>query len=287
MNKNTELKLKEITPFFRNELKNLYDPQEASAIARLILDDLGLDGPFTGISDQAMSPTEMSKILQYLEELKKGRPVQYVLGYAWFYDRKFKVNENCLIPRQETEELVRLILKENEKPELSILDLGSGSGNIGITLALEMHEARVTCLDVDPDALTMAKKNAESLNARVQFLERNILEEDFNKHPEKYDLLVSNPPYVRYSESELMSSHVKDHEPGKALFVTDEDPLIFYKAITEYGNCTQNPGCRLYFEINEAFGKEMMDLMISQGFTEVKIYKDIHDKDRFAAGTKS
>lgn len=281
------MKLKEITSLYIKELGELYGPQEARAIASLILEDLGFARAMAGISNKEADASTQKKVLYFLAELKKGRPVQYVLGYAWFYDRKFTVSEHCLIPRQETEELVRHILNENKDPGLNILDLGTGSGNIGITLALELPQSRITCLDLDPEALKIARINAETLGAGVNFLEIDLLGEDLMKHRGKYDLLVSNPPYVRYSESTSMSIHVKDHEPGKALFVPDADPLIFYRAIMDYCRQTQNKGCKLYFEINEAFGKEINDLMTGKGFHDVRIIKDIHEKQRFAAGTNS
>lgn len=220
-----------------------------------------------------------------LNELKKGNPIQYILGEADFFDLKFKVNEHVLIPRQETEELIHLIIKNSSKAN-KILDVGTGSGIIPITLKTELITPQVFGLDVSAEALKVAKQNALNHKAEVSFIEQNILDEsNWDNLPNDLDVLVSNPPYVLNSEKELMHHNVLKFEPHLALFVEDDNPLLFYKAITELGIKKLKKGGALYFEINEQFGKETASLL-KENFYSVNIVKDINGKDRFVYGIK-
>jgi len=212
------------------------------------------------------------------DRLKAGEPIQYILGKAPFYGREFLVNSATLIPRNETEELVHLILKENKSEGLKVLDIGTGTGCIPISLALEMNRPEMYGLDVSKDALTIAAKNAKMLHASVTFLACNILEE--NPEVNDLDILVSNPPYIPEKGKSEMHQNVLDFEPGLALFVPDNDPLLFYRVIAEKGQKLLKPDGKLYFEIHEDFGTEVEELIQSLGYSGIRVLKDLNDKDR-------
>ncbi|MDR2937067.1 MAG: peptide chain release factor N(5)-glutamine methyltransferase [Rikenellaceae bacterium] len=213
-------------------------------------------------------------------EMQAHRPLQYVLGKAWFGNREFLVDERVLIPRPETEELVRLVISENRTKSQKILDIGTGSGCIAVTLALELPDAAVTALDISPGALTVAHENAVALGATVEFRQGDILCENLLG---EYDVIVSNPPYVCCSEREAMRPNVLGHEPATALFVPDGDPLLFFRRIAELGQQALRPGGHLYFEINERMGARVESLLHLQGYDRVRILKDIFDRERIVA----
>lgn len=215
------------------------------------------------------------------EKLKAGEPIQYILGKGPFYGREFLVNEHTLIPRNETEELVHLIIKENPRSGLKILDIGTGTGCIPISLDLEMKSPEVYGIDISEKALEVAQKNLESLKSNVTFLKCDILNEMPNV-PE-LDILVSNPPYVPEAEKSEMHRNVLDFEPGLALFVPDQDPLLFYRVIGEKGKQLLKPGGKLYFEIHEKFGSEVAELLTSLGYRDVKVVRDLNGKERIAS----
>lgn len=225
-------------------------------------------------------PREMEAAL---DKLKTGMPIQYVLGKAPFYGRTFQMNPAVLVPRSETEELVHLILA-NHSGKLKVLDLGTGSGCIAITLDLEWPDAQVQALDISPDALEMARHNAAVMDASVRFFHADML--DTNLPLEMVDIMVSNPPYVLEQEKGGMHQNVLAYEPHSALFVPDHEPLKFYMAITQLARRYLNPGGYLYVEINEAYGKEVSDLMSGTGMEEVRVYKDLMGKDRVVWGRK-
>jgi release factor glutamine methyltransferase len=215
-----------------------------------------------------------------IERILKNEPIQYVLEEAWFYSRKFIVNPDVLIPRPETEELVSEIIRKHSDPEARILDIGTGSGCIAITLACEIQGAKVFALDNSKKALKVARTNAKNLGAGITFLEKDILK--CQRLPEKYTIIVSNPPYVTEQEKQEMLPNVLEYEPHSALFVRDEDPLIFYRKILLLAkDSLLNHGC-LYFEINEQFGHEIIGLAKSVNVSMVQIIKDIHGRDRIA-----
>lgn len=216
--------------------------------------------------------------LQDFERLKRGEPIQYIIGKAPFYGREFLVSPATLIPRNETEELVHLIIKENPQQGLRILDIGTGTGCIPISLFLEMKEPEVYALDISLEALKVARQNAKSLKAEVNFLQGDILRERIPL--ESLDILVSNPPYIPEKGKAEMHKNVLDFEPGLALFVPDEDPLLFYRRIAELGREHLKKGGRLYFEIHEDFGPETVDLLESMGYQEVRLIQDLNGKNR-------
>ena len=210
--------------------------------------------------------------------LLTGEPIQYILGEAPFYGRNFSVSRDTLIPRNETEELVHRILKENPKSGLRVLDLGTGTGCIPITLALELKDPEVYALDVSVEALDVARKNAAQLGANVGFLEGDLLGAIPNLP--LFDVLVSNPPYVPLRDKEEMHANVLNFEPHLALFVPDEDPLLFYRAIGSWGQQLLKTGGKLYLEIYENLANELVQLLLSQGYNQVQVHPDLNGKNR-------
>ena len=227
-------------------------------------------------------PSFRSTILKYILQLKKQEPIQYILGKAYFYENMYEVNESTLIPRPETEELVNLVLDfcQDGLP-LNVLDIGVGSGCISTSVALNLPQATVDGLDVSTSALAVAERNAEKLGAEVNFFQADI----FSFHSDKtYDIIISNPPYVRESEKKLMNTNVVEHEPAKALFVADSDPLIFYYRIVEFSKEALSANGALFFEVNEAFAADVAKLMTKSNFHKIEVVKDINNKDRFVYG---
>lgn len=271
-----------IRRFFRDHVQKLgplYATYEAENLVLWLLDHFMQIKRKDIISDAAIEE-EVPEFKVAFEKLKEGMPVQYIIGQAPFYGRTFNVTPSVLIPRNETEELVHLILSSHTG-KCKILDIGTGSGCIPITLALEMPEAEVYALDVSSSALAIARENAADLKVRVKFFQINILEESL---PVKgLDIIVSNPPYVRASEKKAMHPNVLQHEPRLALFVPDEDPLLFYKRISKIAPLSLKPGGYLYFEINEALGKETGEELENLGYLDVRIHKDLNGKDRFVS----
>lgn len=217
-------------------------------------------------------------LIDNFSRLKMGEPIQQIIGKGPFYGREFLVNKDTLIPRNETEELVHLIIKENPQPGLDILDIGTGTGCIPITLSLEMKEPRVYATDISAEALEIAEKNAELLHAKVQFFRSDILNENIPLY--QLDILVSNPPYIPNQEKSKMHRNVVDYEPELALFVPDSDPLLFYRKIAAKGKAALKQGGKLYFEIHEKYGKEVQNLLLKTGYSEVQIIQDLNGKDR-------
>ena len=221
---------------------------------------------------------ERKPLLADFERLLTGEPIQYILGEAPFYGRSFGVTRDTLIPRNETEELVHLILKENPKSELRVLDLGTGTGCIPITLALELQNPEVYALDVSVQALAVARKNALQLGAKVEFLEGDLLGSIPNLA--LFDVLVSNPPYVPLRDQGEMHVNVLNFEPHLALFVPDEDPLVFYRAIGVWGQQLLKQGGKLYLEIYENLADELVQLLLSQGYEQLRVLQDLNGKNR-------
>ncbi|MBW3467435.1 peptide chain release factor N(5)-glutamine methyltransferase [Arthrospiribacter ruber] len=268
---------REIFKNFVEKLSPLYGKNEAESLTFWLLEDFLQLGRKEILNNQELDSIPEALELA-LKEILSGKPIQYITGKAPFYGREFWVSPAVLIPRNETEELVHLIIKENKKPSLRILDIGTGSGCIPITLSLEILGAKVYAVDISEEALQIADKNAQSLEANVTFSKLDILNDDI-PYPD-LDIVVSNPPYVRHSEKKQMHKNVLEHEPHLALFVYDEDPLLFYRLIAEKSKRVLKPGGRLYFEINEAFGKELKSLVESKGYFDVNIHADLNGRDR-------
>ena len=270
----------------RDEIRPQYGP-EADMLAMFIVEDVsGFSSTDLLIDNKFQTgPSFRSTILKYILQLKRQEPIQYILGKAYFYENMFEVNESTLIPRPETEELVQLVIDYlKTKDSVSILDIGVGSGCIATSLALNLPQAEVDGVDVSSSALVVAARNAKKLEAKVNFFQADI----FSWKPsKKYDVIVSNPPYVRESEKRLMNANVVKHEPEKALFVPDNDPLLFYKQIIELTDDILTINGAIFFEINEAFGKEVAQLLESQYFNNIELVKDINGRDRFVCGVKA
>ena len=290
-------------------LTAIYNEREAQAIVRTVLDALfGMSltdiclGKVTQLS--ADDTTRLEKIMQRLE---KSEPVQYVLGAEWFAGRLFDVAPGVLIPRPETEDLVKWACdeaKEKEKednskeergkeekevskkgeeaPHPSILDIGTGSGCIAITVALALPQARVTAWDISTDALAIAAGNAHRLGASVRFEHQDALNAPDDE--ERWDVIVSNPPYICDRERAAMSATVLNYEPELALFVPDSDPLLFYRAIARYASKALKPGGRLLFETNTAYAHEVAQAMADEGFTAIEVRNDCFGKPRMVKG---
>ena len=278
------MNIKEYRTQFIQELTPIYDAGEAESFFYLILEekkqlkriDLALH------PDLVFSEEEIGVWNAILEQLKQEIPIQYLLGKTSFYGLDFEVNAAVLIPRPETEELVEWILEsQKSKPEsqkVKILDIGTGSGCIAISLAKNLPDATVFALDVSEEALATAKKNAENNSVNVTFIHQNILEtEDLLQ---QFDIIVSNPPYVRNLEKEEIKKNVLENEPHLALFVADNDALVFYKKIAQLAQKNLLPNGQLYFEINQYLGKEMVDLLEKMNFKTIDLRKDIYGNDR-------
>jgi release factor glutamine methyltransferase len=258
----------------------LEDPEEVRAIALALMEKYYR---LTLTDIQSEKEIEIKDLNEIIERLNRHEPLQYVLGEAEFFGRKFIVNPSVLIPRPETELLIQEVLKIKLKAP-RILDIGTGSGCIAIALNLEIPNSKVFAVDVSQNSLDTAKINADKLRADVSFLLNDFLKGTASLDP--VDIIVSNPPYIRNSEKTSMSSNVLNYEPHQALFVSDQDPLIFYKAIASKSKMLLNPAGKIFVEINEHLGKEVKDLFESLGFEEVKIIKDLDSKDRILIARK-
>lgn len=264
-------------------LRSLYDEQEATAMAHMALEHItGMDKLSRIIHKADVLDSEQSMHYHHLKEkLLQGTPLQYVLGQAWFMGRSFKVNEYVLIPRPETEELVQWIIDEHkDKQNLNILDVGTGSGCIPISLKLALPQASVTSIDISPEAISVAKENAASLNAPVNFQQLDFLNTALHTLLEQYDIIVSNPPYIPSSEHATMHSNVKDFEPSIALFVPDNDPLVFYKTIAQFGLKHLKSNGSIYCEIHRDFSEATCNVFSHAGYSYVIPRKDLHGNDR-------
>lgn len=260
----------------------LYDEVEARNITYLVLEEL-LEVSRAQIHAD-INVEESSEIIiamnNIIKRVKLHEPIQYVLGKADFYGLEYKVTVDTLIPRRETEELVEVVLTDTTE-KVSVLDIGTGSGCIAITLAINVQGSSVTGIDVSAEALMVAKENAKINGVEVDFQQLDILSEEPKG---KFDVIVSNPPYVRDLEKEQMHANVLNFEPSSALFVDDNDPLVFYRRIATLGTSLLDRGGKLYFEINEAFGEQTIDMLSDLGYQHLRLIKDMQDKNRIVVG---
>jgi len=269
------MKVSNIIPYFKEELHGITYAREITAWAYLVIQYLfGLNRSDTIVySNKVISIKECDCIKRIISELKEDKPIQYILGEAEFYGLKFKVNKHTLIPRPETEELVDWILKEDFN---SILDIGTGSGCIAISLA-KYSSAQITAIDNCEKALELAKENAKLNKVDIKFYTKDILQ---STDLFSLDVIVSNPPYILESEKENMKANVLQYEPHLALFISNKDPLVFYKKIGSLAAKSLNSGGKLFFEINEQYGSEISKILSKMGFVDIALKKDINDKDR-------
>jgi release factor glutamine methyltransferase len=285
--------LKQYKSHFFDTLKNSQDEQEIESFFFILTKylhnlkrvDVALNPNFE------LSEAEVEKWNTILAQLQLEKPIQHITGEAWFFGLQFEVNENTLIPRPETEELVEWIIEswklevgswksENQK-RINVLDIGTGTGCISITLKTNLPQANVSAIDVSEKALEVAKRNAELNKVEVNFIQANILEvEDLSQLPSSYNIIVSNPPYVRNLEKQEIKKNVMDYEPHLALFVEDTDALLFYRKIAQLAIKNLSDNGLLFFEINQYLGKETVELLENFGFKDIELKKDIYGNDR-------
>ena len=276
------------------QLVTLYEPEEARAVVRELLDEL-FGMTLTDIVSGKVSElsAENQRLLEEkMQRLRRGEPVQYVTGVEYFAGRPFRVSPAVLIPRPETAQLCEIIRQDYDRPycalqppePIRVLDIGTGSGCIAITLALDIPNTEVAAWDISPDALFMARENAHRLGTDVNFQLHDILDSESLPEPErrqKSEIIVSNPPYICNSERKDMTHNVLDYEPETALFVPDDDPLRFYRAIGRYARQALKPNGRLYFEVNARYADDVADMLRSLSFSSTEIRKDDFGKNRF------
>ena len=278
------MNLKELLQYFREALSGIYDEQETAAIFDLLVAhvsgfssrELLLKGISTEVQDEFT-------LLNYLSELKQGKPVQYVVGETVFYGMRFLLDANVLIPRPETEELVEWVIEScRDSGSATIIDIGTGSGCIAVSLKKHIAGSMVMGLDISQAALKIALSNAALNKVEVNFVQANVLDPDFSVQDGamKFDVIVSNPPYITPSEKAQMHQNVMDHEPHLALFVTEERPLVFYEAIADFAKTQLKKQGLLFFEINEHLAKETVQMLADKTFINIEIRKDMQGKDR-------
>ena len=277
--------MKTIANKIEEGLANVYSDGEIKALTRIIATEL------LGVSQMAfylkdditLTAGQQTLLDNAIERLKKQEPIQYILGYSDFCGLRFKVTPATLIPRPETSELVEWITSE-ATGNGSILDIGTGSGCIAVSIAYKLPQSKVTAWDISHEALAIAAENSKANGCTVEFEEVDILA--YEPTGKQFDIIVSNPPYIKENEKEAMHANVLDWEPHTALFVPDSDPLLFYRTIAEKGLTLLPPGGRLYFEINRAHGKDTMEMLAALGYTDIELHKDFAENDRMIRAVK-
>lgn len=277
-----------ISAYIRRSLQDIYPPQELKSLTMMIWSDmLGMDALDIYLGkDINLSESKRHELENILSRLRKNEPIQYVRGVGNFLGRPFHVAPGVLIPRPETEELVELIIRENRIKVPRILDVGTGSGCIAISLSLEIPQSLVTAWDISEEALAIARLNNKEMNASVVFEKRDVLESNMVLQSGSFDCIVSNPPYVTESEKEAMEPNVLDWEPGLALFVPDDDPLRFYRRIAGLGMDLLASDGKLYFEINHMYGERTVGMLAGMGYRGARVIKDISGNDRIVTAYK-
>ncbi|MDB5115186.1 MAG: prmC [Mucilaginibacter sp.] len=285
--------IKEVFAIFKHQLNNLYNAQETEALTLMVLTEILHSSKATikAFPEKELTMTQQEEANTILTQLKTGKPLQYVLGYTEFYGLKFLVNPAVLIPRPETEELVQWALESWQlsvgswQGPYAILDIGTGSGCIAISLKKNLPGVEVSAIDISTDALQTAKENAKLNEVDINFIEADILNINFEIEIPKFDIIISNPPYVTLTDKKQMHTNVTDFEPHTALFVPENDPLIFYKAIADFAVTNLTKNGLLFFEINESLGKETVELLEIKGFKNVELRQDMSGKDRMVRAT--
>ena len=278
--------MQDVKNFLKNELKAYFSPEEISSLTRLILEkefsiplaDV-LTCKFNHLSDAAVK-----KLGEIIGKLKNAEPIQYILGETVFFGLSFYLDSSVLIPRPETEELVQWVITSTNNASAKILDIGTGSGCIAVTLAKKLPHAEVHAWDISPDALEVARKNAERNGVHLFFLEKDILQESVSDR--MFDIIVSNPPYVTESQKSDMEDNVLRFEPHLALFVPDENALVFYEKIADFARIYLNKGGALFFEINREKGEQIEMLLQQRGFKNIERVKDISGNERMIKAVK-
>lgn len=277
--------MREIIAYIKESLKAYYPETEISGFTRIIIEHILKTEYYRAlINFQGLTADEKSILESIIERLKIFEPIQYIIGETEFFGLPFMVNKDVLIPRPETEELVELILNENTQSNLKVLDIGTGSGAIAIALAKHLKEVEVAAWDISDKALMIAQQNAENNSQSVSFSNVDVLK----SYPadEKFDIIVSNPPYIPEKEKNEMERNVLDYEPHTALFVPDENPLLFYERIADIALDALNVKGKLYFEINRTKGKEIVTMLEDRGFIEIRLFQDLSNNDRMIRATR-
>lgn len=292
------MKLFEAEQYTKEQLKEIYDEQEAANITNLIIEHITALTKIQRVSgkEQVLTSMQLNRLQKSLERLKTNEPVQYIMNKAWFYGMELYVDKNVLIPRPETEELVQWIVDDmkalgkdvfirktmqaDETSQLKILDVGTGSGCIALALKKTMPKAEVWGCDISEEALNVARRNGSALNIRVDFQGMNFLDEAQQIQLPTVDIIVSNPPYVPLKDKEQMQANVVNYEPHTALFVPNKDPLIFYKAIADFGKKRLYENGSIYMEIHEDLANEVAQVFKENGYKIVEVRKDMQGKDR-------
>ena len=279
--------MKHIITRINKGLNCYYPTGEVSALTRILATELlGMSQmTFYLKEDVSLNSEQQAQLDNAIERLKKQEPIQYILGYSDFCGLRFKVKPATLIPRPETSELVEWIAADYDKKVVNILDIGTGSGCIAISLAHKIPQSCVTAWDISPDALAVATENSKANGQTVTFAQVDILA--YQPTGGQFDIIVSNPPYIKENEKSAMHSNVLDWEPHTALFVPDNDPLLFYRTIAQKGLALLKPGGVLYFEINRAHGKETVEMLSALGYTGIELRKDFADNDRMIRAVKN
>jgi release factor glutamine methyltransferase len=279
--------IKDIRSHLATELSGTYADEEIRSLSNIIIRSvMGISRPHQlFLTEHSVKVEQASEIMSICRDLKSGKPIQYIIGQTIFYDCIIRLNHATLIPRPETEELVDLIIHENKGYKGKIIDFGTGSGCIAIAIASKLTGSLITGTDISDEALTIAGENAMLNNVKITFVKDDILN-TFTGQFERTGIVVSNPPYVRNSEKRMMNRNVLDFEPHRALFVPDDDPLIYYRGILNKAAKVLDHQGRIYFEINEILGESMSLLLESYGYTDIKIITDINGKERIIKGIK-
>ncbi|MDY0078798.1 MAG: peptide chain release factor N(5)-glutamine methyltransferase [Bacteroidales bacterium] len=283
-------RLNTVRDYYAARLLPIYDSREAKQLMQLLIKHFfGFDKVNMALQPELrLSESELLQLHFAVKELLSNKPLQYVLGETEFYGRRFITKAGALIPRPETAQLIDLIIdNEKNRNPLSILDIGTGSGCMAVSLALEFPEAKVTAFDVSAEALEIARENAGLYEVEVDFIKADLLTEKQLYLGLQADLIVSNPPYVRLSEKALMHKNVTEWEPELALFVPDDDPLLFYRALAQLAAEKLNVGGSIWVEINEVFAQEVMAVFAQYGLSNPQCFQDFHGKDRFVRAEKS
>jgi release factor glutamine methyltransferase len=282
--------IKDVFDAYRQELSTIYDVNEISAITLLVINDICeiSNAKIKAFPEVELTAEQFNRLASTLIDLKTGRPVQYILGHTEFYGLNFNVNPSVLIPRPETEELVEWALESVGDLKLavgSILDIGTGSGCIAISLKKNLPVFNVSAIDISADALKTATSNAQLNNVDIQFVNADILNLNSEIEIPKSEIIISNPPYVTLHDKTQMHNNVTDFEPHTALFVPEDDPLLFYRAIADFALNNLSPGGLLFFEINESLGAETVELLANKGFKNIELRKDMSGRDRMIKAT--
>ena len=285
--------VKQVSADFSGQLSTIYDVNEVNSLCTMVLENVVniSSAKIRAFPETEISTPDIERITRILTRLTTGEPIQYILGYAEFYGLTFKVNPSVLIPRPETEELVDWILSSVGSSQLAVgrfLDIGTGSGCIPISLKKNLDDAQVSAIDISHKALQTAKENAQLNKVDINFIQDDILNPtNHSLLTTHYSLIISNPPYVTLEDKKLMHTNVTDFEPHTALFVPEDDPLIFYKAIANFASTHLEKDGLLFFEINESYGKEIVNILNDKQFTNIELRKDMNGKDRMVKAVYS